>query len=464
MDTYENQPQQEQPAPQQNVYPQQTPYAPPSQPYYPYGGYQQPYYPYQSVHTAAPQSVEKKGSKALTVVLCVALAVVLFVSAIGFVATNAYWQNRLNEQSAAFDQKLTELRKDMEDLTYVGSGDSVSGSPNVTPDDSLTPAQVYAKHADSVVAIECQLRNGTGSGSGFIFTTDGYIVTNYHVVEDARKISVMDSLGKIHTATYVGGDAANDIAVIKVQADNLQAATIGRSDHLIVGDQVVAIGNPLGTLASTLTVGYVSAKDRMVDTDGSYMNMIQTDAAINPGNSGGPLFNMKGEVIGITSAKYSGTTSSGATIEGIGFAIPMDDVIDMLEDIMETGHPSNAYLGVTVKDVDAEMAQQYGIAGGALVASVDKGGAAEKGGMQAGDVIVKLDDQSVSSVNDLTRGLRRLNPGDTIAATVYRPQVGEQTLSVTLGEKSSQSTGGTTDPLPDFGDADDWFDRFFGQG
>ena len=468
MDTYENQPQQEQPARQQSVYPQQgVPYAPPTQPYYQYPGYQQPYYQYPPMERPVPQPTEKKG-KAWKVILSilVILAIVIASCTITAGSVNSYWQTQIEVQNKAFDEKLTAMRKEFEDKTYVGNGDSVSGTPNVTPDGSLTPAQVYAQHSDSVVAIECILNRGAASGSGFVLTADGFIATNYHVVDGAKSIYVTDADGRRYAATYVGGEESNDIAVIKAQADNLQAATIGRSDHLIVGDQVVAIGNPLGTLASTLTVGYVSAKDRMVDTDGSYMNMIQTDAAINPGNSGGPLFNMKGEVVGITTAKYSGTTESGATIEGIGFAIPLDDVIGMLEDIMEDGHVSGAYLGVTVKDVDRSTAQSFGVTAGAMVASVESGSCAAEGGIQVGDVIISLGGYDITSVSDLTRVLQRFEPGDTVTAKVYRITAsGEVALSLTLGEKPSQSTsGGSSSTLPDSGTADDWFDRFFGQG
>lgn len=164
--------------------------------------------------------------------------------------------------------------------------------------------------------------------------------------------------------------------------------SIGNSDDLEVGDQVAAIGNPLGELTSTQTVGYVSAKDRSVNTDGTIINMLQTDAAINSGNSGGPLFNMNGEVVGITTAKYSGSTSSGASIEGIGFAIPINDVMKLVDDLMEYGYiTGQAYLGVTInsKDLDASTAAAYGLPVGARVESVTEGSCAQKAGLQAGD-------------------------------------------------------------------------------
>jgi serine protease Do len=237
-------------------------------------------------------------------------------------------------------------------------GVSVSGS--AVPAEGLTPGQVYAQNKKSVVAISCsakvnqygQIGTVTSSGSGFVLTEDGYVITNYHVIEGAEIVNVITYDGTEYRAMVKGYDANNDLAVLKVDVEGLPAAKIGSSNDLIIGDMVVAIGNPLGELTSTQTVGYISGKDRDVSTDGTLINMLQTDAAINPGNSGGPLFNMKGEVIGITTAKYSGTTSSGATIEGIGFAIPIDDVTKMIADIMAYGYVTGAYLGVSVADID----------------------------------------------------------------------------------------------------------------
>ena len=180
------------------------------------------------------------------------------------------------------------------------------------------------------------------TGSGFIVTKDGYVVTNQHVVDGKGSITVITTDGTEYPAVLVGADEANDVALLKVDALNLRPVTLGSSAELIVGDQVAAIGNPLGTLTSTLTVGYVSAKERDVTTDGFAINMLQTDAAINSGNSGGPLFNMRGEVVGITTAKYSGTSASGASIEGVGFAIPIDDVMDILPDLANYGYVNSS--------------------------------------------------------------------------------------------------------------------------
>lgn len=478
MDNFENQNTQEQPAVQPEMQPnvqpemQQVVQPMPEQP-----AYQQPMHPQSSYQPPVPQAKKKSGGTVWKVLIAGALIISLVLCSCLATAAGvtAYWKQQNKLLSQSLDEKMAALRQELEDKAYVGSGDSISGSPNVTPDGSLTPAQVYAKHVASVVAIECTVgagyTQGSASGSGFVLTEDGYIATNYHVVEDARTITITCSNGNSYNAAMVGGDEANDIAVIKADATGLQKANIGRSDHLIVGDQVAAIGNPLGTLASTLTVGYISAKDRMVTTEGTSINMLQTDAAINPGNSGGPLFNMKGEVIGITSAKYSGTTESGASIEGIGFAIPVDDVIGMIQDLMEKGYISGTYLGVMVRDVTNSVSQAYGLPLGALVDSVEPGYCAEAAGIRAKDVIVNLGGYDVKCVSDLTRALRKFEPGDTVTVTVFRISAGgEVTLSLTLQEKPntnnqpqmpSQDTTKPNDP-PSSGSPDDWFDHFFG--
>lgn len=357
-------------------------------------------------------------------------------------AVSVYWQQRNNNLTASFNEKLEVLRQEIWDNSYVGNGNSVSGTPGAVVEGQWTPAQVYAQNEKSVVALTCtvtesefgQIITGESSGSGFVLTEDGYIASNYHVVSGADSITVTTSDGVKYSASYIGGDESNDIALIKAEATGLRPVTIGRSDALIVGDQVAAIGNPLGELAHTLTVGYVSAKDRVITTDGTQINMLQTDAAINPGNSGGPLFNMKGEVIGITTAKYSGMTNSGATIEGIGFAIPIDDVIGMLEDLRLYGYVKTAYLGVSVSNVDKTVFQLYGLPEGVLVHEVTKGSAAQKGGVKAKDIITNLGGYDIKNMNDLTRALRQFEAGQTVTVTVYRNGNNVQ-LTLTLDEK-----------------------------
>ena len=373
----------------------------------------------------------KRGSFFKTA-LCVILIVALVGSACAATAVviNGQWEDKFENLHEAFDEKLKNLENQMEvslekGLASISSGVSVSGTQNLSVNGGLTPAQVYAKNVRAVVMIYNRITNGNGqvgtaTGSGFILTQDGYVVTNYHVIEGNGLISVLTSYGEQYPAKLVGYDQTNDVALLKVEATGLQPVTIGRSSNLIVGDQVVAIGNPLGELTSTLTVGYVSAMERDVTTEGFAINMIQTDAAINSGNSGGPLFNMKGEVIGITTAKYSGTSSSGASIEGVGFAIPSDDVIGILEDLMTHGYITGAYLGVSVSDMNAEAANYYGLPMGAYVQAVEQGYAAQRAGVQAKDIIVKIGDYDVDNVNGLTRALRNFTAGDETVIVVYR--------------------------------------------
>lgn len=454
MDTYDfggQQPQtQPQPQPQpQNVSPfADSPYVNQWQAAPGYYTYQQPVYmppaPAPASAPVPPAEPEKKSGFWRTVwISAVVAAICCGITAAG---VSVFWQSRNSALTDSFDEKMAVLREELEKNSYIGSGDSVSGSPGPMVEGGLTPAQVYAQNVDSVVAIECivmeeyygQFMEGMTSGSGFVLTEDGYIVSNYHVVADAESITVICNDGTQHAAAFIGGDESNDIALLKVEATGLKPVTVGSSDALIVGDQVAAIGNPLGELASTLTVGYISAKDRIVTTDGTQINMLQTDAAINPGNSGGPLFNMKGEVIGITSAKYSGMTESGTTIEGIGFAIPMDDVVGMLEDLRLHGYITGAFLGVSVSNVDTDIAQLYGLPTGALVRAVTFGSCAQKAGIQAKDIIVNLGGYDVENINDLTRALRRFEAGETVTITVYRG--GNQVqLSVTLDEKPQQA-------------------------
>ena len=238
-----------------------------------------------------------------------------------------------------------------------------------------------------------------------------------------------------------------------------------------MGDHVLAIGNPLGELTFSMSGGMVSSVNRTINVDGTPFNMIQTDASINPGNSGGPLLNSYGEVVGIVSAKYSSYGSSGETVEGLGFAIPINDVSSMIQDIMTNGHVTNrAYLGATIGTLNASMAQQYryDITQGAFVYSVEEGGPADQAGLQLGDVITAIDGTEITSLDDLTAAKKSYVTGDTSTLTVYRQ--GETiTVELTWGETPAEATstdaqqdsqtngsqnGGTTNPY-------DLFDYFF---
>lgn len=260
-----------------------------------------------------------------------------------------------------------------------------------------------------------------GAGSGVILTEDGYIVTNDHVVSGASSITVKTSDGKEYNAQLVGTDSVSDIAVLKVDGQGLEAAVVGSSADLEVGETAIAIGNPLGSLGGTVTTGIISALDREIEVNGETMTLLQTDAAVNPGNSGGGLFNTAGALIGIVNAK---TSSEG--IEGLGFAIPVDEALSVAQELMENGTVKNrAALNVSLYDTDQ----------GVMIVQVLQGGAAEQAGLQVNDVILSVDGRKVSSVSDVKKIIRSHAPGDELVLNVVRGE-NVQAVSLKLGTAS----------------------------
>lgn len=407
---------------------------------------------------------ERKGFKRLVSVLVV-LALVVASCGATVMIMNHHWQKEVKLLMQRMDDKIS--------ATHAGesahSDNSTAAKPAST--DLMTPGEVYEKTVNAVVSIMAELDSQGYAGirysvgSGFIISDDGYVVTNYHVVEGGKNIIITTYNDESYYAELVGYEPDNDLAVLKVDEEDLPYVNIGSSSELRVGDQVVAIGNALSAFTSSLTVGYVSGVDRLVSTEGTVMNMIQTDVAINSGNSGGPLFNMKGEVVGITTAKFSGESNSGVSIEGIGLAIPMDDVKGMIDDLRTYGYITGAYLGVMLLDVDI-YAQFYGLPAGAYVESVITGGAAEKGGIQAGDIITEIGGYDVTSVSELTRVLRKFAAGQTVTVEVYRDGR-YTTLSVVLDEKpreeeetQTQQQVQTIPGLPEGGSFEDFYNFF----
>ena len=395
---------------------------------------------------SAPQPKKRRSGKALVIVISIVAAVLLLVNLVTL-ATNMSLQESVEAQLERNDKlkdRIDDLEKQLAKMEGQSGTVVTPSNPGQAPtaEGLLTPQQVYAMNVDAVVAVSGQgiqtniygqISKTASMGSGFIISTDGLVVTNYHVIEGANQVSIITADEEEHKATVIGYDKTNDVALLKAEGADYQAVVLGNSDELRVGDQVMAIGNPLGELTSTLTVGYVSAKDRMVSTDGTGINMLQTDAAINSGNSGGPLFNAKGEVVGINTAKYSGTSSSGASIEGIGFAIPIDDVKGILDDLQSKGYVTSTYLGVSVREVDSS-GQSYGLPAGAYVEEVVPGYCAEEAGIQPKDIIIAVGEHEVDSLSALTRALRRFEAGDKTTVTVYRS--GEElTLDIVLDER-----------------------------
>ena len=331
------------------------------------------------------------------------------------------------------------------------SSDSGSASA-VNTASGMTTAQVSEMVSPSVVVITTeqvvysqwswygQNQVESGAGSGVIISSDGYILTCAHVVDGASNITVTIN-DKDYTATLVGEDTTSDIAVIKIDADGLTPATVGDSDSLKVGQNVMAVGNPLGELGGTVTGGMISALNRSVTIQGTNstntMSLIQMDASVSPGNSGGGLFNMNGELVGIVNAK-----SSSSDAEGLGFAIPINDAIKVAQELLENGYVTGRpYLGVTYLAVtDAQTAQQLGVnAYGVYIVDVTKGGPADQAGLKAGDRIVSVDGSEIAAKDDLGTLMQKHAAGDTLSITVARD--GQmQTVNVTLGEKTASNS------------------------
>lgn len=317
---------------------------------------------------------------------------------------------------------------------------SDAANANSTGGESMSLQQISSVVSPSVVAITTEQMSGSqtwfggyyvqsGAGSGVIISQDGYILTCAHVVDGATSVKVQLQNGETYDASIVGSDATSDIAVIKIEATGLTPAVIGDSDALAVGETVVAVGNPLGTLSNTVTDGIISALNREVTVEDNDMTLLQTNASISPGNSGGGLFNANGELIGIVNAK-----SSYSEAEGIGFAIPIDSAMEIAQQLIENGAVIRPALGVKILDVmDANTASQLGVsATGVYVVEVTAGGGAEAAGVQAGDRIIAVDDTAVSSSNSVKSYLADKQVGDTVNLQVER-EGKVLTLTVTLG-------------------------------
>ncbi len=352
----------------------------------------------------------------------------------------------------------------------------------------MTMSEVYASNVNSVVSINVsattnyfgQTVQTAASGTGFLITEDGYILTNHHVVSDASSVEVTLYNGESYDAKVIGSDEDYDIAVLKIDVTGATPVVLGDSSKLAIGESVAAVGNPLGELTFSMSEGIVSCVNRAINVDGTPFNMIQVDCSINPGNSGGPLFNSYGEVVGIVSAKYS--SYSNTTVEGIGFAIPINDVVSLVKDIMTNGYVTNkAYMGITPQTMTAQMAQQYryDVTEGVFVCSVDPDSAAAKAGLKLGDVITKMDDKDIASYEDLVAAKKSYSAGDTVTLTVYRegktievPLTFDAAPETTETSSSDQSTDNSYNGNGYYNDGSngyysnpwDLFNNFFGYG
>ncbi len=407
-----------------------------------------------------PVQPPKKKKNHVGKIIAIALACLVLGGGIGVGASLLLKidKTEATAEEPRVEEQETEEADDNTSTMYVGERETTTiNTQRVNTSEALTPSEVYAQNVSSTVGITTSVTTtnywgyqttGAASGSGFILTADGYILTNYHVIEDSNSIQVTTYDNTAYDASIIGYDESNDIAVLKIDAEGLTPAVLGDSDELCVGDEVMAIGNPLGELTFSLTVGYVSALNREVTlSSGTTMDLIQTDTAINSGNSGGALFNCYGEVVGITNAKYSSSSSSAASasIDNIGFAIPISHVKDIITSIIEKGYIVKPYIGVSVTTVSSEMTS-YGLPAGALVKSVTEDSPAASCGLQENDIITSINGEDITSSNDLVSFIGDCEPGDTLTLSVYRQGENEQlTLKLTVGEKQQSAIEETTD-------------------
>ena len=305
---------------------------------------------------------------------------------------------------------------------------------NVPQGEGLSLQQIYADNIASVVSISCVFHGGSSTGTGVILSEDGYIVTNCHVVEDAKSITIDLIDGRSVAATLIGADAVSDLAVLHIEADNLFAATFGDSGSLQVGDSVAAIGDPLGrSLRGTFTDGIVSAINRDVTIGGRTMTLIQTNAALNTGNSGGPLLNCYGQVVGINTMKIGNFVDS-AGVEGIGFAIPSSTVKVIVDQLIEQGYVSGRpTLGIKGESVSIFYQQFYLMPPGIFITELDPASDAARKGIQNGDILSAINGIRITSMDDLNTVLYGCQVGDTVEVIIYRS--GRQYLvDLTLAE------------------------------
>ncbi len=310
------------------------------------------------------------------------------------------------------------------------------GVDNIPEEGGYSLQEIYQMNIDSVVSITCTLSSGTSSGTGVIFSQNGYIVTNAHVIDNALEISVQLTDGRSFTPTIIGADEISDLAVLYIEASDLTAAQFGDSSTLRVGDTVVAIGDPLGVeFRGTYTNGIISAINRDVDVDGHTMTLIQTNAALNAGNSGGPLINCYAQVVGINTMKI-GTFSDSSGVEGIGFAIPSATVKEIVDQLVAQGYVSGRpTLGITGEALSVFYQHYYRLPAGLYITDVSYGSDAYTKGVDSGDILISIDGTGITTMNELSAALSAHEVGDTVLAVIYRN--GQQyELELTLTEET----------------------------
>ncbi len=457
---------------------QQYPYTQQYHQVYPYTSQYNGIFPYNVMNNAPHKTPKpkKKGKGKFVAIAAGTLALALCVGVGG---------GMLGSYLVSSNSTAVETSIEASTANESGSSNNTSGALNITraEETSTTPTstqEVAAKVRDAVVEITTETTQydafygqyvSQAAGSGVIISKDGYILTNNHVIEDASTITVRLTNGKTYTAKLIGKDATLDVALIKIEENNLTTATFGDSSKLCVGQTAIAIGNPLGQLGGTVTDGIISALDREIKIDGKTMNLLQTNAAINPGNSGGGLFDANGNLIGLVVAKSS-STSTGTSVEGLGFAIPANDIVDILEDLKTKGYVTGrGSLGINVVTVSGQEAMfMYRVdKEGVYVSAVTSGGAADKAGLKVGDCITEFDGKAITTGSELTAAVSKRKAGEKVNIKITRDGK-EQTIEVTLGEKVADSTTSSENNRQSSGNyyygggSSDFGDGFFGIG
>lgn len=430
-----------------------------------YAAYSQPGAPRQTVytHTPARPAAPAKKSKSLSAGAVIALCLVCAILA-ACIGAGGMWL-ALSRGSS----ETAEVRRSAPVIQTVSSDE---GAINETANSiyELAKQQVVGIRTDiTYYNVFGQASAASVTGSGFIISEDGYILTNHHVIADAvaggYQVTVMMYDETTYGAEIIGYDADSDLALLKIDADGLSAAQLADSDELQVGQVVYAVGNPLGELSFSMTSGIVSATDRTITTESDVaMNMFQIDAAVNSGNSGGPVYNSNGQVVGIVTAKYG-----SVGVEGLGFAIPITDAAGIVNQLIQYGYVTDrANLGISAATVTSAAAERYNMVEGAYVNGVNPGSAADKAGLRRGDIITALNGEKVAGVSELTSMLRKYHAGETAELTVNRDGA-ELALSVTFDEKlpADESTESASQEMPQqygqyySGDIEDFFRQLF---
>ena len=394
------------------------------------------YYP-EGEHKPSKKN-RKKIFKTIIAVACV--FAISFISVGGYVIFTNNGRDLPFHSSEDSSSSLTESSFTDETPKSVNAEGLPSLMQLAARENALSVPNIVIKVSPSVVGISSEVSGGTATGTGIIMSDDGYIITNCHVVEDALGITVVISVGddfEEYEAALVGLDSQTDLAVLKIDKTGLTAAEFGLSSNLLVGELAIAIGNPLGfELSGSVTGGIISALNRELTVDEKQMTLIQTDAAINPGNSGGPLVNSFGQVIGINSVKIASTFST--SIDGIGFAIPIDDAKPIIDDLIQYGFvKSRPTLGISGEDVTSVISRYYDIPQGFLVRYVDPESGASDAGILIGDIVTAINDKAISSAAELNAAKSKYKAGDTVKLAIYRDGV-DLEVDVVLAEAKAK--------------------------